>query len=116
MNHELGLPDKKPSILGGEYNTDVQILLIQATTSNAGDNYRIGYDKQELQSALPPNLSDKEPSRIGKGHSTDVGSSFTQVFTQEPGNIDLIEYHTNKDKKPGYLDRGPTTEVGITQP
>ena len=72
----------------------------------------VRYDEQELQSALPPHLRDKEPSRIGRGHSTDMGSSVTQAFTQEPGSIDLVEYHTNKDKEPRSLGRGPKTNIG----
>ena len=36
-NRRLGPPDKKPSDLGREANTDVAILLIQATTPNPGN-------------------------------------------------------------------------------
>ena len=97
---------------GGEHNTDVQIPLIQTPTPNVGNNHRIGYDEQEPQSVLPPNLNDKEHNHIGEGHSTDVGSSFTQVFPQELGNINLVEYHTNKDKEPRPLGTESTTEAG----
>ena len=72
----------------------------------------VRYDEQELQSALSPSLRDKEPSLIGRGPNTDVGSSFIQAFTQEPGSIDLVEYHTNKDKEPSPLGRGPKMDVG----
>ena len=50
---------------------------IQINTPSVGDNHRIGYDKQEPLSLLPPNLNDKEHNHMGEGHSTDVGPSFT---------------------------------------
>ena len=44
-NSKPGFLDKKPSILGGEPNTDVGIPLIQVTTRNSGDNYWVGCDE-----------------------------------------------------------------------
>ena len=87
INYRPGFPDKKRSFLGRERNTDVRIPLIQVTTSNAGDDYWIGYDEQELKSALSPNLRDKEPSHIGKGHSTYVGYSITKVSPKNQATL-----------------------------
>ena len=49
-NSKPGFLDKKPSMLGGEPNTDVEIPLIQATTRNSGDKNWVGCDdnKHEL--------------------------------------------------------------------
>ena len=74
-NHGSGFPDKKPSTLGGEPNTDVGIPLIQPTTSNEEDNYRIRYDEYQLQSAFCLSPRDKEPSYLGGRPNTDVGPS-----------------------------------------
>ena len=41
-----------------------------------------------------------------------MGPSFTQVFAQELGNTNLVEYHTNKDKEPRPLGTESTTGVG----
>ena len=71
--------------------------LNQTHTPNIGDDHRIGHDEQKPQSLLPPNLNDKGYNHIGEGYSTGMGSSFTQVFAQELGNIDLVEYYKNKD-------------------
>ena len=41
-----------------------------------------------------------------------MGFSFSQVFAQDLGNTDLVEYHTNKDKEPRPLSTESTTGAG----
>ena len=89
-NHGSGLLDKKPSILGREYNTDVRIPLIQVTTPNLGNAGTTG----DLQDHV---ILNGKPSYLGRG-------------MQEGKNI--INYRSGfPDKKPSILGRKRNTDV-----
>ena len=126
--HGAGLPDKKPSDLGGEANTDVAIRLNRETTLNPDDigakrdwqghirvndelQY-IGKDMQEggernkdmwipLHQTHTRSMGDNyqmEYNHTGKEYNADMGPSYTQVFAQELDNTNRVEYH--KENRP----------------
>ena len=67
-------------------------------TLSIGNNNRIGYNEQEPPSLLHPNHNDQGYNQTGEGCNADMGPSCTQVFAQELGNTNLVEYH--KEPRP----------------
>ena len=84
-NHGLGLPDKKPSDLGGEANADVAIRLNQETILNPGDTGTM----RDLQGHIMVN---DELQYLGKGmqeggeRNTDVRIPLHQMHTPSIGD------------------------------